>query len=99
VRRHPHVFGDVEADTPEAVKTNWDRIKSEERADQGDRGDDAESALDGVPRGMPALHRASKIQNRAAKVGFDWEEAAQVLPKIQEELDELAAAMGGDGER
>ena len=92
VRRHPHVFGDVEADTPEAVKTNWDRIKQEER------GDEDESALDGVPMGMPALHRASKIQNRAAKVGFDWDEAAQVVPKVQEELDELKAAMNGDGD-
>ena len=91
VRRHPHVFGEVEAETPEMVKTNWDQIKREERGDHG------ESALDGVPAGMPALHRASKIQNRAAKVGFDWDEAAQVLPKIQEELDELAAAMNGDG--
>ncbi len=93
VRRHPHVFGDVDADTPEMVKTNWDQIKREERGD-----DDDESALDGVPSGMPALHRASKIQNRAAKVGFDWDEAAQVLPIVQGELDELAAAMNGDGD-
>ena len=92
VRRHPHVFGDVEADTSEAVKTNWDRIKQEER------GTEDESALDGVPSGMPALHRASKIQNRAARVGFDWDEAAQVVPKVQEELDELTAAMNGDGD-
>lgn len=92
VRRHPHVFGDVEAETPEAVKANWDRIKKEER------GVEEQSVLDGVPAGMPALHRASKIQNRAAKVGFDWDEAAQILPKIHEELDELTAAMSGDGD-
>lgn len=92
VRRHPHVFGDVVADTPEQVKANWDRIKKDER------GSEEDSALDGIPGGMPALHRASKIQNRAAKVGFDWDEAAQVLPKVQEELDELSAAMSGDGD-
>ncbi|MEX1125727.1 MAG: nucleoside triphosphate pyrophosphohydrolase [Acidimicrobiia bacterium] len=83
VRRHPHVFGEVVVGSAEEVKSNWDRIKEEER------GAAAESALDGVPSGVPALHRASKIQNRAAKVGFDWEEAAQVLPKVREELGEL----------
>jgi tetrapyrrole methylase family protein/MazG family protein len=83
VRRHPHVFGDVELGSAEEVKSNWDRIKEKER------GAVADSALDGVSSGVPALHRASKIQNRAAKVGFDWEEAAQVLPKVREELLEL----------
>lgn len=94
VRRHPHVFGDVEVSSPEEVKANWDRIKKEEEGP--DRGD--ESALAGVSPGMPALQRASKIQNRAAKVGFDWEHALQVLPKVREELDELEAAMQGDGD-
>lgn len=93
VRRHPHVFGDVEVGSAAEVKANWDRIKEQERGDTGD-----ESALDGVPAGMPALHRASKIQNRAAKVGFDWDEAAQVVPKVSEELDELTAAMDGTGD-
>ena len=91
LRRHPHVFGDVEVASAAEVKANWDRIKESERGDTAD-----ESALDGVPAGMPALHRASKIQNRAAKAGFDWYEAAHVLPKVQEELDELGAAMSGD---
>lgn len=91
VRRHPHVFGDVEAGTPEEVKANWDRIKAEEREDV------PQSALDGVPPGMPGLHRSAKIQNRAAKVGFDWESADQVMPKIREELDELAAEIDTDG--
>ena len=93
VRRHPHVFGDVVAETPEQVKANWELIKEGERGEGG-----AGSALDGVPTGMPALHRAAKIQNRAAKVGFDWREAAQVVPKISEELAELAAEMDRDGE-
>ena len=93
IRRHPHVFGDVVAESPEEVKANWDRIKELERGDDADQ-----SAMDGVIRGLPALQRASKIQNRAAKVGFDWEEAAQVLPKIDEELDELRAALSGSGD-
>jgi tetrapyrrole methylase family protein / MazG family protein len=83
VRRHPHVFGDVEVGSAAEVKANWDRIKEEER------GSATASALDGVPSGVPALQRASKIQNRAAKAGFDWEEAVQVLPKVREELGEL----------
>ena len=93
VRRHPHVFGDVEATTAAEVKANWDRIKERERGESADR-----SILDGVPSGMPGLHRASKVQNRAAKVGFDWEEASQVLPKVREEVDELDAAMSGKGD-
>lgn len=91
VRRHPHVFEDVVADSPAAVKENWDRIKAEERAEP-------DSALDGVPTGMPGLHRAAKVQNRAAKVGFDWETAAQVLPKVQEELDELSKEISTNGD-
>jgi len=87
VRRHPHVFGDVEVGSAAEVKSNWDRIKEEER------GTAQESVLDGVPSGVPALQRASKIQNRAAKVGFDWDEAAQVLPKVREELAELEEAL------
>jgi tetrapyrrole methylase family protein / MazG family protein len=88
VRRHPHVFGDVEADTPEQVKRNWDRIKQEERT-----GAAPGSALDGVPAGMPALARSAKLQHRAAKVGFDWPEPGPVLDKVREEVDELAAVL------
>ena len=93
VRRHPHVFGDVVVSSAADVKTNWDRIKTEERG-----GVEAVSSLDGVPIGMPALHRASKIQNRAAKVGFDWDDASQVMPKLHEELSELDSALAGDGD-
>jgi MazG family protein len=85
VRRHPHVFGEVEVGSAAEVKTNWDQIKDVER------GETRESEMDGVPSGMPAMHRASKVQNRAAKVGFDWPHTAEVLPKIREELDELEA--------
>lgn len=92
VRRHPHVFGDVEVSGAAEVKRNWDRIKKAES------GATATSALDGVPTGLPALQRSSKVQNRAAKVGFDWDRADQVVPKVREELDELVRALGGDGD-
>jgi tetrapyrrole methylase family protein/MazG family protein len=91
VRRHPHVFGDVEVEDAGEVKRNWDRIKEEESGRPG-------SILDGVPEGLPGLQRAAKVQNRAAKVGFDWENAAQVVPKLHEETVELEAAMSGDGD-
>jgi tetrapyrrole methylase family protein/MazG family protein len=91
VRRHPHVFGDVEVGSASDVKRNWDQIKDVERGEARD------SHMDGVPTGMPALHRAAKVQNRAAKVGFDWSTAAEVIPKIREELDELEAVLDDPG--
>lgn len=94
VRRHPHVYGDLDVDGPEDVKRNWDRIKAEEVGGE----ESGASVLDGIPTGLPALHRASKMQNRAARIGFDWDGADQVLPKVTEELEELAAAMAGDGD-
>jgi len=84
--RHPHVFGDVEADTPEQVKINWEKIKT----DAG-----RESIFDGIPTAFPALSRAFKIQDRAAKVGFDWENAEAVWPKVEEEIGELRTALNG----
>ena len=92
VRRHPHVFADVEVSDADEVKDNWDRIKQEER------GGRASSGLDGVPEGMPALQRASKIQNRAAKVGFDWDDASEVVPKVHEEMSEVEEAMSAGGD-
>jgi tetrapyrrole methylase family protein/MazG family protein len=88
VRRHPHVFGDVEVGSAREVKANWDQIKADEK------GGSPESALDGIPSGMTGIHRASKVQNRAAKVGFDWSAAREVLPKVREEIDELEAVLG-----
>jgi tetrapyrrole methylase family protein/MazG family protein len=88
VRRHPHVFGEVDVASAAEVKRNWDQIKDEER------GEARQSQMDGVPTGLPALQRAAKIQNRAGKVGFDWSEAAEVVPKVREEVDELEAALG-----
>jgi tetrapyrrole methylase family protein/MazG family protein len=90
VRRHPHVFGDVEADTAERVKANWEVLKREEKR--------RESLMDGVPGSLPALARAHSLQARAARVGFDWPGLDGVLDKVREETDELAADLG-DRER
>ncbi len=91
VVRHPHVFGDVIAETPEEVSRNWEIIKSRKRLE----GAKDHSALAGVPRSLPALYRALRLQERAAKVGFDWEpgDEAVVLAKIQEEARELEEAV------
>ena len=84
VHRHPHVFGSVKADTPEEVLTNWDAIK---RADRGQQS--VASAMDGIPRGLPGLMRSEKIQNKAAKLGFDWPEVSGAMDKLREEVGEL----------
>ncbi len=89
IRRHPHVFGDATASTPEEVKQRWDQIKADERRE---RGRPAEGLLDTIPRALPALVEAAQISSRAAAVGFDWQDADQVLEKLHEELAELAAA-------
>lgn len=90
VRRHPHVFGDVHAETPEDVKVRWDEIKQQERAEKGHAA--ATSVLEGVPRNLPALMEAEKIGVKAAGVGFEWPTIDGVLEKIQEEARELAEA-------
>ena len=87
IRRHPHVFGDGGAKTPQAVTEAWDEIKRRERAAKPNQG-----LLDDVPRALPALMRAVKLQNRAAQVGFDWPSAVTVTDKIAEESEELAEA-------
>jgi tetrapyrrole methylase family protein / MazG family protein len=85
VGRHPHVFGDVDAKTPEQVSKNWEQIKKKEKGRTG--------TMDDVPRNLPALLYAHKIQTRAATVGFDWENAEGAFPKISEELAELSGAI------
>jgi MazG family protein len=90
VRRHPHVFGTVEAETSEAVLRNWEELKRQERTAKGD---EHTSILDAVHHHIPAMMEAQAISEKAATVGFDWKEAADVRGKIEEELDEISAAM------
>ena len=89
VRRHPHVFGDARGLTPKAVEGLWERIKSAERAEKGGGASGGETALAGVPVGLPALTRALKLQAKAGKVGFDWNDPLAVLAKIREEAEEI----------
>lgn len=90
-RRHPHVFGDVKAETAQEVLFNWEQIKQLERKKVTAQA----SLLDGVPRELPALLRAHRLQEKASRVGFDWKEARPVFQKVEEELAELKAAMEG----
>jgi ATP diphosphatase len=91
LRRHPHVFGDVEIADAAAQTLAWEEHKAHERRAKGGAGN--ESALDGVGVALPALTRAEKIQKRAARVGFDWPAAAPILDKIEEEIAELRAEL------
>lgn len=80
IHRHPHIYGDVEVKDEEEVKQNWEKLKLKEGK---------KSVLEGVPKSLPALVKASRIQDKARGVGFDWEEPHQVWDKLQEELGEL----------
>ncbi|WP_417318229.1 nucleoside triphosphate pyrophosphohydrolase [Emcibacter sp.] len=91
VRRHPHVFSDMTYASVEEQGKAWEQMKAEERAAKNKNKQD--SALDGVTWGLPALTRAVKLQKRAARVGFDWPETAQVLDKLNEEMAELSAEL------
>ncbi len=86
VRRHPHVFGKAKAKDKAQVWSRWEKIKRDER--QG-TGDEKKSLLDSIPRKLPALYRATKVQKRAARVGFDWDHVAGAWDKVHEELDEV----------
>ncbi|CAN5683143.1 nucleoside triphosphate pyrophosphohydrolase [soil metagenome] len=86
LRRHPHVFGDADRDDADAVRRSWDEIKREERAADG--GTDS-SALAGIGRRLPEWQRAVKLQDRAARVGFDWPGPAPVIDKLLEEVEEV----------
>jgi nucleoside triphosphate diphosphatase len=92
IRRHPHVFGDVDASDAVAVKERWNAIKTEEKAERASRRDAPPSArgglLDDVPVALPALTRAVKLQKRAATVGFDWNDPRAVIAKLREEIEE-----------
>lgn len=89
VRRHPHVFGDVQVDDSAAVLRNWEAIK---RTEKKPSADGPRSALDGLPKALPALARAQRMQSKASRCGFDWPDVAGVEAKLTEELAELAAA-------
>jgi len=93
IRRHPHVFGDTRGLSPREVEGLWERIKAEEKIERIARGGSApvEGALAGVPVALPALTRALKLQAKAGKVGFDWNDPLAVLSKIREECDEIEA--------
>lgn len=86
IRRHPHVFRGATAQSPADVVQHWERVKRDERPGPG------ESVLDGLPRALPALQRAQRVQERASGLGFDWGSPDPVLEKIAEELAELAEA-------
>ncbi|PSJ64356.1 nucleoside triphosphate pyrophosphohydrolase [Kumtagia ephedrae] len=101
IRRHPHVFGDADARGAGMAKGMWEKIKAEEKAEKRaarlargrDPEDNGKGYLDGVPLAFPALTRALKLQEKAARVGFDWKEAAPILDKIEEEIAELREAI------
>ena len=86
IRRHPHVFGDTVVSGSDEVLVNWEAIKKQEKTDRV-------SVMDGVTKGLPALLRAYKIQGKAAKVGFDWQESEPVWAKVEEEIGELKEAL------
>jgi tetrapyrrole methylase family protein/MazG family protein len=88
IRRHPHVFGDVEVGGVEGVLTNWEKLKEKERK----HAEQEKGLLDGVPLALPALSQAQEYQDRAARVGFDWPEIQGVLDKIGEEIREVKEA-------
>ena len=91
IRRHPHVFGDVNVQNSDDVVKNWEAIKKEEEGYE-----DRESILDGIPIALPALLRGQKIQKRAARVGFDWHDIKDVISKVDEELAEVKEGLKRD---
>lgn len=95
VRRHPHVFGDKTGQSEEDIHHTWEATKASERAEKSAKKGNKHqpSLLDGIALSLPALVRAEKLQNRAARVGFDWPSPLQVLDKIEEEIAELRAAL------
>ncbi len=88
IRRHPHVFGNEEVENSEEVMVNWEEIKKTE-----DSHKDRESAIDGIPITLPAMQKAYKIQKKAAKTGFDWENADGAMLKLEEEIEEVREAV------
>ena len=92
-RRHPHVFGDASASTPDEVRATWETAKMEERSHR-----ERSSLLDGLPADMPPLLAARRLQEKASAVGFDWDDVSMVADKVAEELDELLTEVRRTGE-
>ena len=89
IYRHPHIYGNVVAETSEAVKQNWEQLKTKEK-------DGNKSVLSGIPATLPALIKANRIQDKARNIGFDWEERTQVWDKVKEEIAEFQAGIDND---
>lgn len=89
INRHPHIYGDVKVNNEQDVKANWEKIKLAEKAASKEQGTQRPSVLQGVPRGLPSMVKAIRVQDKARGVGFDWENREQVWEKVQEELSEL----------
>ncbi|MBL7950827.1 MAG: nucleoside triphosphate pyrophosphohydrolase [Flavobacteriales bacterium] len=99
INRHPHIYGEVKVKDEEEVKANWEKIKLAEKAKNGTAHGQAPSVLDGVPRGLPSLVKAIRVQDKARGVGFDWEHRDQVWAKVNEELGELKHEVDTDSPR
>ena len=93
IYRHPHVFGNVAVGSTDEILSNWEELKKAEKG-QSSQAD----AVDSVARSLPSLWRAEKMQKKAAKVGFEWDDVSDTVRKMTEELDEVKAAMKGDGD-
>lgn len=97
IRRHPHVFAEESASTPEEVIRNWEAIKAQEKARKlKNRTPEQRSLLEGIPSKLPAIHEAHQISSRAARVGFDWPDLQGIFDKLQEEVAELQTAIAED---
>ncbi len=94
IRRHPHIFSDVKADDAETVLTNWEAIKKQEKVGK----EESKSIMSKLPPTLPALMKAEKVQQKAHRVGFDWDDIEGPKAKIVEELEEIDAALRGDGD-
>lgn len=99
IRRHPHIYGDVQVEGEEEVKANWEKIKLAERKAGSVGAGAPASVLQGVPRGLPSMVKAIRIQDKARGVGFDWEHAAQVWEKVNEELAEFKQEVDAKSEK
>ena len=97
IRRHPHIFGHVKAESPEEVAANWEEIKKQEKAAKGEKPEN-QSIMSGLPPTLPALMKAEKVQKKARRVGFDFKNIEETRMKLDEELSEVDEALKGNGD-